>query len=285
MNKKCGEIVLDDELIGSRAEDVNDARQSHSLRKAGKDGITADCFACAHTGCLLGMRLRAVGETDQDNVLQLCNRLPVLRSQDHDIRLKKDRGYGGKKMLTTVGILGYSMSTVAPEIGSGTPFIYPDVAEKYIEKINSNANADEKIALFKRFVLDGSKFGGSQVTIAKRDWQLRDSDGSSCTVYAFGIRDIYNKKAEVRHLRMFNTGGEINVQTANVWVAMDKKKTIDSSYLFSDTPASSNRLLAETKLHEWSNAYSIDQRTCEWFIGRELRFTGTVGTFQCQPWI
>jgi hypothetical protein len=50
MNRKCGEVVLDDELIGSRACDVNQARQTHSLRKAGKDGVVADCFACAHTG-------------------------------------------------------------------------------------------------------------------------------------------------------------------------------------------------------------------------------------------
>jgi hypothetical protein len=50
MNRNCGEVVLDDELIGSRARDVNQARQTHSLRKAGKDGVVADCFACAHTG-------------------------------------------------------------------------------------------------------------------------------------------------------------------------------------------------------------------------------------------
>ena len=49
MNRKCGEVVLDDELIGSCSRDVNQARQTHSLRKAGKDGVVADCFACAHT--------------------------------------------------------------------------------------------------------------------------------------------------------------------------------------------------------------------------------------------
>ena len=56
MNRKSGAVVLDDELIGSRARHVNQARQTHSLRKAGKDGIVADCFAGAHTGrCSHGM--------------------------------------------------------------------------------------------------------------------------------------------------------------------------------------------------------------------------------------
>ena len=79
MNRKCGEVVLDDELIGSRARGVNQARQTHSLRKAGKDGVVADCFACAHTGIMLGMRLPVVGESDQNIILELCKRLPFYR--------------------------------------------------------------------------------------------------------------------------------------------------------------------------------------------------------------
>ena len=79
MKRKCGEVVLNDELIGSRARNINQARQTHSLRKAGKDGVVADFFACAHTGIMLRMRLRVVGESDQNNVLELCKRLPFYR--------------------------------------------------------------------------------------------------------------------------------------------------------------------------------------------------------------
>ena len=107
-----------------------------------------------------------------------------------------DCGFGGKKNLTTVGVLGYSMSTIAPEIGSKTPFIYPDVAQDYISKLrNANdPNVDAKVALFEQFILDGSKYGGAQVSIAKTDWQLRESGNATCTIYAYGIRDIYDKK-------------------------------------------------------------------------------------------
>jgi hypothetical protein len=55
-----------------------------------------------------------------------------------------------KKNVTTVGVLGYSMSTIAPEIapeiGSRTPFIYPEVAQDYIMKLRStnDPTADAK---------------------------------------------------------------------------------------------------------------------------------------------
>jgi hypothetical protein len=96
MNRNCGEVVLDDELIGSCACDVNQARHTHSLRKAGKDGVVADCFACAHTGIMFGMRLRVLGKSDQNNVLELCKCPPILSSQNHNVGLKIDRGFGGK---------------------------------------------------------------------------------------------------------------------------------------------------------------------------------------------
>mgnify|MGYP006157597089 CR=1 FL=1 len=274
------EVVLEDELIGSRARDVNQARQTHSQRKAGKDGVVADCFACAHTGIMLGMRLRVIGETDQNNVLELCKRLPVLLSQNHDVRLKMDHGFGGKKNVTTVGVLGYSMSTITPEIGSKTPFIYPVVAQDYISKLrNANdPNVDAEIALFEQFILDGSKYGGAQVSTVKTDWQLRKSGNATCTIYAYGIRDIYNKKTPVKHLRFFNTDRDVNLSTANVWVAIEKNVSIDGSYLFSARRPSMNRIIAESKLRESCEPYTITQRTGDWFIGREMRFTGTVGS-------
>ena len=150
-------------------------------------------------------------------------------------------------------VLGYSMSTIAPEIapeiGSRTPFIYPEVAQDYIMKLRStnDPNADAKIALFEPFILDGSKYGGAQVCIAKTDWQLRESDSASCTIYAYGIRDIYNKKTAVKHMCLFNTSGDINLSTANVWVAMDKGISLDGSYPFSTRHPSRNRTIAGSK--------------------------------------
>ena len=76
MNKKSGELVLDDELIGSRSNDVECKTLSH--RKSGKEGPVVDAIADSHVGCLLGMQLRVKGESELDNVMKLFERFPTL---------------------------------------------------------------------------------------------------------------------------------------------------------------------------------------------------------------
>jgi hypothetical protein len=66
LNKKSGELVLDDELVGSRASDVES--QNHSERKAGKDGPVADAIADSHLGINDGFRLRLSGESTIENI-------------------------------------------------------------------------------------------------------------------------------------------------------------------------------------------------------------------------
>jgi hypothetical protein len=76
MNKKSGELVLDDELIGSRSNDVECKTLIH--RKSGKEGPVVDAIADSHVGCLLGMQLRVKGESELDNVMKLFERFPTL---------------------------------------------------------------------------------------------------------------------------------------------------------------------------------------------------------------
>ena len=77
LNKKNGELVLDDELIGShRSSDVE--CKTLSYRKAGKEGPVVDAIADSHLGCILGMRLRVKGETELSNVMNVINRSPTL---------------------------------------------------------------------------------------------------------------------------------------------------------------------------------------------------------------
>jgi hypothetical protein len=121
LNEKSGELVLDDELVGSRAADVES--QNHSERKAGKDGPVADAIADSHLGVNYGFRLRLSGETTIENIEQLLTRLPTLKSIQHDVEITFDRGYGKVAVLLSVGAKGYSMRTVACEVGSKHPFI------------------------------------------------------------------------------------------------------------------------------------------------------------------
>jgi hypothetical protein len=93
LNKKSGELVLDDELIGSRAGD-GAIHKKLSERKSGREGPVADAIACAHSGILHQMRLRVTGEKELDNVAAMFDRMLDARSVSHDLACKFDRGYG-----------------------------------------------------------------------------------------------------------------------------------------------------------------------------------------------
>ncbi|KAG7372558.1 hypothetical protein IV203_018701 [Nitzschia inconspicua] len=62
VNHRNGCIVVDDELIASRATDVE--QKVVSNRKRGKEGPVADCAACSLTSICFGMRLRSRSETN-----------------------------------------------------------------------------------------------------------------------------------------------------------------------------------------------------------------------------
>ena len=99
------------------------------------------------------------------------------------------------------------MSTDASTVGSNHPFITSKDVKDYIEKMESKKDKDKnlKLGLFKNFVLEGSPTAGAQVTYAKKDIDLRESDGGKCTVYAFAICDVFynkdNEYAEVYGIR------------------------------------------------------------------------------------
>eukprot|EP00956_Cyclotella_meneghiniana_P032366 scaffold88613_cov67-Cyclotella_meneghiniana.AAC.1 len=198
LNKTSGELVLDDELVGSRASDVE--CQNHSDRKAGKDGPVADGIADSHLGINYGFRLRLSGESTIQNIQQLLERLPTLTSETHNVEIKFDRGYGKVTILLTVGIKGYSMRTVACEIGSKHPFIksidalafkdsltgQDDTAElesaarvenaaeletaapedAHANDLGLESSQDAMVDIYEElepFILDGTKHGGAQV--------------------------------------------------------------------------------------------------------------------------
>ena len=85
MSKCKAHFLIDDELIGSRAKDVESKTVSN--RKAGKEGTVADCVACSFTSVLYGVRLRIRGEMMVDNIHSLVDTLPKITCNDKIIRL------------------------------------------------------------------------------------------------------------------------------------------------------------------------------------------------------
>ena len=65
--------MLDDELIGSRAQDVE--KKTLSDRKADKEGPVADCLVDSLASIVYGFGLRISGESEQDNIQNLLGRL------------------------------------------------------------------------------------------------------------------------------------------------------------------------------------------------------------------
>eukprot|EP00956_Cyclotella_meneghiniana_P004829 scaffold5983_cov62-Cyclotella_meneghiniana.AAC.4 len=80
----------------------------------------------------------------------------------------------------------------------------------------------------------------------------QESDGvnrrSKVAVHAYGIRDVHDKKKDVKDIRTFSTGGRDD-ETACIWVAVEKNKVnIHKSFLFSNSNASPATVSAETEL-------------------------------------
>jgi hypothetical protein len=169
MNKRCGELVLDDGLIGSHSSDVE--CKTLSYHKARKEGPVVDAIVDSHLGCLLGMCLCVKSETELSSIMHLFDRFPTLLSSNHDVSIKFDHGYGKMKMLHTVGAKGYHVCTVASSVGSNDPFITSKDTQDYIEKMEAKKDKDKnlKIGLFKDFVLDGSPTAGAQTSCIKGD--------------------------------------------------------------------------------------------------------------------
>ena len=116
LNRKDCNLVIDDELIGSRAKDVESKSLSH--RKAGKEGPTSDAIACSFTSVLFGVRLRVRGETLENNVHNLIDTLPKITSEDENIRLTFDRGYGTMRFISKAVEKKFNISTIGTTIGS-----------------------------------------------------------------------------------------------------------------------------------------------------------------------
>ncbi|KAG7345273.1 hypothetical protein IV203_032804 [Nitzschia inconspicua] len=89
VNHRNGCIVVDDELIASRATDVE--QKVVSNRKRGKEGPVADCVACFLTSICFGMRLRSRSETN--NVDLLLDTIPFSNCAGNELEVAFDRGY------------------------------------------------------------------------------------------------------------------------------------------------------------------------------------------------
>ncbi|KAG7344797.1 hypothetical protein IV203_029336 [Nitzschia inconspicua] len=162
---ESGFIVLDDELIASRAADVESKVVSN--RKRGKEGPVADCVACSMLSTCLGMRLRV--KNDSSNVARLLDSLCIPTNAKCGIELAFDRGYGKLPAVLAAAERNLDVITIAGTLGSRHPF---NTVEEWNAAVQRRAHNPEEIRNWElqcsRWLLAKDKFLGCEVRVAKR---------------------------------------------------------------------------------------------------------------------
>jgi hypothetical protein len=96
-------------------------------------------------------------------------------------------------------------------------------------------------------------------TYATKEVALHQSDCKKCNGCIFAIRDIYNKKVPLLNLCFINTSHQQNVDTAHVWVRMEKDMSIHWNYLFCETKPSANRMKVDSVLLDKCEPLTVAQ--------------------------
>jgi hypothetical protein len=99
------------------------------------------------------------------------------------------------------------------------------------------------------------------------------------TLYAFGYRDIYDKKIEQKLLRFFIYGFPNVDYLFNTWVCspkvgqvMELKQSFNKNVCRNDN----HMMIVEGLPAEHVNALTYAQRTAEWFLFRGFHLTATM---------
>ena len=74
LDKKNGLLVLDEELVSSRATDVE--LKTVSDHKSGKERPVADCISNSQIGTLFAMQLRTKGVSCEENCKNVMETIP-----------------------------------------------------------------------------------------------------------------------------------------------------------------------------------------------------------------
>lgn len=261
-------FVLDDELVASRANDVE--LKTLSNRKSGKEGPVADCLSCSLTNVMFGMRLRVKGEAQQTNITKLLQSTSARKGA----RLTFDRGYGKFPFVSKMAEEPYNVSTVAAPLGSRHPFIPQEEVESMVRRQQSNNVPQDRIRDMLEPVIPWI------LTVADKGaeyfYAVKTLDGGK-QVYAFAINEVFDKKCESKLLRFFVSG--LAEQYFSSWIAIEKTVGIPEKTLFVTNKTKSAELTAvESVLANTCQALTVGQCCADWFQMRCYRITGTMAS-------
>ncbi len=271
LNKTNGVPVVDDELIPSRAGDVE--RKAVTNRKAGKEGPVADCIACSQTSVIFGMRLRVQGETEEHNVSELLKCLPSFEGQGNNATTTFDRGHGKMNFVEAVSALGANVLTIAATVGSRHPFIADEEIEDHRKKQSAKkvatAIVTQRLEAVKNWVVSSTEQLGAEARIAKKP--LDNGKNLHATI----VRDVFDRKADSKLIRFFSSG-PMAVGRSCQWVAIRKKTTVVKTLFVETRRLHGTKEFIESVLKENCHPLTVAQRCADWFLMKSFRLTGTM---------
>ena len=271
LNKKNGVLVVDDELIPSRASDVE--RKAVTNRKAGKEGPVADCIACSQTSVIFGMRLRVQGDTEEHNVSELLKSLPSFEDSGSNATITFDRGYGKMNFVRSVSALGANVLTIAATIGSRHPFItdeeIQDYQKKQLAKKVPLATVSQRLKPVEDWVVSSTEKLGSEARVAKKVLE------NGKTLYATVVRDVFDRKVDSKLIRFFSSG-PMATGLAYKWIAIRKKTTVANTLFVETRRLQGTKEFIESLLKQNCHPLTVGQRCADWFLMKSFRLTGTM---------
>jgi hypothetical protein len=209
-NGRYGGYVLDDELIASKAEDVE--HKILSNRKSGGEGPTCDCICDSYFQFILGMRVRSTGDSQMYNVEKLLDTLPTVDNNELSSLgpiLVCDRGYGKRSAVELFASKNFKVIAIANAKGSEHSFVGSSAAHAYSKKIRehnkfqksmaSDSAEDSLSGVLETNVQDFEDSIAPYTVLDNQDTllgpelkvaQLTETP----SLYAYAYRDIFDKK-------------------------------------------------------------------------------------------
>jgi hypothetical protein len=134
-----GCYVLDDELVGSKANDLEN--KTISNRKTAGEGTTTDCICDTFFQIVLGIRIKTTADSQLTNVQRLLDYLPQIEDNTMSMLgpiIACDRGYGKKAIIELLLAKNFKVLKIAGTVGSGHPIIGTMVVDQYCSKIREH---------------------------------------------------------------------------------------------------------------------------------------------------
>ncbi|KAG7360729.1 hypothetical protein IV203_035828 [Nitzschia inconspicua] len=262
-----GFIGLDDELIASRAADVE--QKVVSNQKRGKEGPVADCIACSMLSMCCGMRLHV--KDDSSNVNRLLDSLLTPNNSKCGIELAFDRGYGKLTAVLAAAKRDLDVITIAGTLGSRHPYNTVEEWDAAMQRRRNRSQITPEMirdlkSICRQWIIPNDNYLGCEVRVAKRQ------QPQSKTVYALALRDVFNRKEAMKDLKFFVTQNH----KPYTFVGVPKGQQNRNNVLFSNATASATRTLVEGMILQSAEPLTSRQRCADWFLMKSMVISGTM---------